>query len=358
LWIGGAEMVVRHLARSIDRRHFNVSVCYLRQSGQIGDELAREGIDIVGVSERSGQKTDYLTFVKLLRIIRDRRIDVLHTHTTHGLVDATLCKLLLPRLRVVHTFHFGNYPHTRPRVLWMEGICSRFADRLCAVGEVQRQQLRSVFRFREDRLRTVWNGVTPPTGSSDPEFRKRIGAENCILVGTIATLIEQKGLSDLLATARIVKDKRNDVKFSVVGDGGLRARLESERDRLRLEDTVVFTGWVPRAADVAMPVFDVFFQPSLWEAMSMVTLEAMAAEKPVVVTDVGENPHIIDDGVNGLVVRPRDVDAMVLALLRLVQDERLRKRLGRAAKRTFEEHFTVGRMVSTYEKLYLEALRR
>ena len=65
---------------------------------------------------------------------------------------------------------------------------------------------------------------------------------------------------------------------------------------------VVLAGWVPSAADVAVPAFDVFFQPSLWEAMSVAVLEAMAAGKPVVVTRVGENPHVIEDGVDGLLV--------------------------------------------------------
>ena len=76
--------------------------------------------------------------------IRERKIEVVHTHTTHGLVDATLCKLFMPRLKVIHTFHFGNYPHVKPRVKWMERIFSRGADRLYAVGKTQREQLRQV----------------------------------------------------------------------------------------------------------------------------------------------------------------------------------------------------------------------
>ena len=128
LWIGGAETVIRHLAQAIDRQRFNVTVCHLKQRGHVGDELAAAGVDIVGVSDSNQTKVDYLSFRKLLRVIRERQIDVIHAHTTHALVDACLCKLFVPGLKVVNTFHFGNYPHTRTRIMWMERIFSRLAE--------------------------------------------------------------------------------------------------------------------------------------------------------------------------------------------------------------------------------------
>src|SRR5687767_11352 len=160
LWIGGAESVMRHLAQTVDPQRFKVTVCHLKQRGHVGDELARAGVEIVGLSGEDPTAVDYLSFVKLFRLVRRRRIDVVHTHTTHGLVDAGLCKMLMPRLKVIHTFHFGNYPHTRSRIIWMEHVFSRVADRLLAVGEVQRQQVQRVFRLSDRRIDTIWNGVT------------------------------------------------------------------------------------------------------------------------------------------------------------------------------------------------------
>ncbi len=123
LWIGGAETVIRNLALAVDRRRFNVTVCCLKQRGTVGDELVKAGVEVIELP-RSGEGVDYFTFRKLLTIIRQRQIDVVHTHTAHGLVDATMCKLYARRLKVVHTFHFGNYPHTKPRIIWMERIFS------------------------------------------------------------------------------------------------------------------------------------------------------------------------------------------------------------------------------------------
>lgn len=357
LWIGGAETVMRHLAHAIDRRRFNVTVCHLKERGHIGDQLYREGIDIVGFPEPDSSRIDYLTFRKLLKVIRAKQIDVVHTHTAHGLVDSCLCKLFRPGLRVVHTFHFGNYPQIKvlpfgPRTMWMERVFSRLADRLIAVGDVQRGQIQALYGFSNSRIRTIRNGVAIRSSPEDATFRRKLGAENCILIGTIATLIEQKGLNDLLDVAKAVQGSGRKAIFAIVGEGHLREELEAKRRILGLEDTVILTGWVNNAADVALPAFDIFFQSSLWEAMSMVVLEAMAAGKAIVATRVGENGRIIEDGVEGLLSEPMDVSGMAAALERLIDDSALRARLGKAARSKVERTFTIQHMVKAYEAVY------
>lgn len=356
LWIGGAESVMQHLAQHLDRRRFNVSVCCLKQRGHVGDALERAGIEVIAFGDDSG-RVDYFTFRKVARLIRERRIDVVHTHTAHGLVDAALCRLLMPRLKIVHTFHFGNYPHTRPRIMWMERVFSRLAHRLLAVGNVQRRQLQKVYGLADDAIGTLWNGVDTAVHAPDPSFRDRTGAGDRLVVGTIATYIEQKGLRDLLHVARRVRDAGVDVYFMVVGEGALRAELETLRHSLGLDDDVALTGWVTNAAQVMLPNFDVFFQPSLWEAMSMVVLEAMAAGRPILATRVGENPHILHDGENGLLADPRDIDGMAAALIALARDPGLRRRLGTRAQRDVADHFSIAQMTSAYEQVYLGTMR-
>ena len=111
---------------------------------------------------------------------------------------------------------------------------------------------------------------------------------------------------------------------------------------------------VTDASKVALPEFDVFFQPSRWEAMSIAVLEAMAAGRPIVATRVGENPHVLQHGVDGLLAEPGDIQGMAEALGRLVRDAGLRQQLGAAAARKAAERFTVERMVRAYERIYLQ----
>jgi len=360
LWIGGAETVIRHLAERIDRRRFNVTVCCLKHRGHIGDELTRAGIEVIELLEPNGKQVDYFTFRKLLKVIRSRKIDVLHTHTTHGLVDAGLCRLLCrllrPGLRAIHTFHFGNYPHEQKRIIQMERMFSGRVDRLFAVGEAQRSQIKSLYGFGDDAIGTIRNGVVLSNGNGDAAFRARVHAEHRPIVGTIATYNEQKGLFDLIKVAKRVKERGVDAVFSVVGEGHLRPRLEAERRALGVEDNVELTGWVTNAATLALPQFDLFFQPSLWEAMSVVILEAMAAGKPIVATMVGENSRVLEHGVDGLLVQPGDIDGMADAICRVLQDDGLRGRLGEAARRKVTGQFTVDHMVRAYEQAYLDVL--
>jgi glycosyltransferase involved in cell wall biosynthesis len=351
--IGGAEVVIKHLVHSIDHRRFKVTVCCIKTLGIIGHELLRQGFDVVTLAEAGQTKVDYLTFLKLWRLIRAKRIDIVHSHSTDALADAVTCRLLAPSLKVVHTFHFGNYPHADRQNLRIERVFSRFANRLVAVGDVQRQQVMSTFRIKGDAIDRIWNGVPIEAAVPDGSFRRSVGGADRVLIGTIATLIPQKGLADLLEVAHRLRRIHSEVLFAIVGEGRLRSELESMRDQLGLKDTVVLSGWVKDASRVVLPEFDVFLQTSRWEAMSVAVLEAMAAGRAILATRVGENSRIIEHGVEGLLVEPGDVDGMTDSLSRLVGDPALRQRLGTAAARRASEQFSVDRMVRAYEDLYL-----
>jgi glycosyltransferase involved in cell wall biosynthesis len=377
LRIGGAEVVIQNLARTIDRRRFNVTVAHTKDVGHIGAEMQRTAVDLVDLRKGSwlkGRAFAYLSFVALVSLVRRKRVDVIHTHNVDGLADAALCKLLVRNVKTVHTFHFGKYPGARwflsstdatairRRLMWMERLFSLLTDRLISVGDVQRQLLQATYGFRSQSIKTVWNGVTSPSPVAEhSRLRSQLEAQDSVVIGTIATMIEQKGLHDLLHVARIVKDAGGfgrSVKFVVVGEGRLRKELEARRAELGLDDLVLFTGWITDAARVALPAFDVLFQPSLWEAMSVVVLEAMAEGKPVVATRVGENPRVIEHGVDGLLVDATDAPGMAAALASLIQSETLRRQMGQAGRRKFEQYFTVEHMARAYEQIYTEVVRQ
>lgn len=357
LWIGGTEVVIQNLCHTLDRRLFNVSVCHLKERGNIGDDLHRAGVDIVGIPpSKVFKRANYLSFLELLKVIRNKKIDIIHSHTTYSLTDSALCKLFSPSVKLVHTFHFGNYPHDDKRRMLMERVFSRVADCLVAVGDHQRQTIEQAYGFSSSRMRKIWNGVTALDMGEEHDLRSVIGPEKRLVVGTIATLYEQKGITFLLDVAARLKSQGEKVTFIVAGEGPLRKELEQKCQRLGLTDTVYLIGWVKDAAVRLLPKVDVFFQPSLWEAMSVVVLEAMAVGKPIVATRVGENPKVIEHDRDGLLVDPRNVDQMVSALSRLIHEPDLRGRLGVEAKKKFYQTFTADQMAREYERLYLEVL--
>lgn len=356
LGLGGAEVVVRDLARGLDRNGFDVCICCTKGlGGSIGEELVRDGFDVFVLPGQQDGRVDYLTALKFRRVIKDRSIDIVHTHAMAALLDASPCRLTMPGLRLVHTFHYGNYPYDSWRYHLMEGLCARAVDKLIAVGWEQRRRIQSTYRLGDSQIDMIWNGIAPASPMPGAAFRSEVGTGDRLLIGTIAKLIEQKGLDDLLSVARRCRDADDRMQFVIVGEGPLRSMLEHRCHELGLEDTVVMTGWIPNAAARALPAFDVFFQPSRWEAMSIAILEAMASGAAIVATRVGDNPHVLEDGVSGLLVDSGDIGGMVNALARCGERD-LRLRLGRAARARLEEKFKLEHMIRSYERIYRDLL--
>jgi glycosyltransferase involved in cell wall biosynthesis len=219
------------------------------------------------------------------------------------------------------------------------------------VGHAQAAALRAMYGIPAARLRVLWNGVddalraapaSPAGGASPP------------VILSVSTVTAQKGLEHLIDAARMLRDGGDNFRLEIVGDGPLRASLEARSHAHALEGNVLFRGWVPQASAHALPTADIFVQSSLWEAMSVVVLEAMAAGKPMVVTRVGENPHVLDGENNGLLVPPGDPGALAEALRRLLRDAQLRARLGAAARAHYLANFTTRHMIAAYQSLYRE----
>jgi glycosyltransferase involved in cell wall biosynthesis len=353
LHTGGAERVIAAIAPNLDRERFDVAVCYLKESGSIGEELVRAGVEVVPIPGRRGSG-DKLTSLKLRRLIRQRGADVLHTHDTHGFMDASICRLLMPGIRHVHTFHWGRYPELYWRYRWIERVFWRVPDRLIAVGHGQAAGIRALHPIPESRIQVLWNGVDAPQPDVAPEIAALTASCERPVIASASTLIEQKGLPHLLEACALLRQRGLKFTLLLIGGGHLQKSLEERARALQLEGTVRFLGWVHGASSRALPACDIFVQSSLWEAMSIVVLEAMSLAKPMVVTRVGENAHVVQDGHTGLIVPPANPAALADGLERLIRDPALRERLGAAARARHREHFTVRHMIDAYQKVYEE----
>lgn len=359
LHIGGAEEVTANLCRHIDKSRFDVAVCYLKEQGMVGEKIAAEGTEVIGVPRSTRFKTDYFTALRLRQLLKKRRIQLAHSHDCHALADTTLCRLTTPGLRTVHTFHYGRYPQRDKPFRTIESLCWRFVDQPVAVSSVQRGNINQLYGIPDGRMKVVWNGVDRQASGPVPEFIQRHRDQGRIVIGSINTLIEQKGMFDLLETAaRLKQQGMNRHVFLIAGEGHLRAPLEARRRELGLDDEVILLGWVKDAARVMMDHIDIFFQPSLWEAMSIVLLEAMAAGRAIVATRVGETPLVAEDGMSALLVDAGDIPAMSEALGGLLTSTERRHALGQAAAARYAQDFTAQAMAERYMTLYDTVLAR
>jgi glycosyltransferase involved in cell wall biosynthesis len=346
----GAELVVANLCRTINRELFNVSVCHLKERGEKGEQLCSEGYDIVALPGKNPGKTNYFSFLTLKKLLLEKDIDLLHSHDRASLFDCAQAKIITPRVKLLHTFHFGNYPHIPKRHLLLEGFFSRFVDQLVAVGHGQKKQISTTFKIQENRIKTIYNGIqplpyTPPEKATD-------GIDTPLIIGAMSTFTQQKGISYLLEIALKIKNAEGRAVFWVAGDGPLRPQLEKDKKAMGLDEHVLFLGWIPDAAQKILPQIDIFLQTSLWEAMSVAILEAMSAGKPVVATDVGENRIITEKASSGFIVKPRDTEETVRHLLQLIDNRELRLELGKNGRTAVNSLYNVDTMTKNYEETY------
>jgi glycosyltransferase involved in cell wall biosynthesis len=258
---------------------------------------------------------------------------------------------------LINTDHCKQYPiELRWQVL--EKGCSLVADSIVAVSEHTRDELIQYQRIAPAKLQVIRNGidVTFTRPDSPEDIRRELGlAPDDIVIGTAARLEPQKGLDLLIDSVPLLVKVLPKVRVVIVGGGSLEAELRQRADALGLGNRVIITGYRTDAVDV-MRTFDCFVQTSIFEGMPMALLEAMALEKPIVASAVGGVPEVVEDGVTGTLLHDRSPEHLARAILDLLVDPAVGRRVGAAGRARYEQHFTARAMVSQYERLYAHYL--
>ena len=174
---------------------------------------------------------------------------------------------------------------------------------------------------------------------------------NSILIGTIANFYPTKGLSYLIEAAAKLKTKHN-FQIVIIGDGIERTYLESLITKYNLEENIILAGQIPEAAKY-LKAFDIFVLPSIKEGLPYAILEAMAAGLPIVATNVGGISEMITDNESGLLVPPKNPEALAEALKKLIDAPELRARLGQNAAATAAAKFSLKEMLKKTRQIYL-----
>lgn len=359
--LGGGQAVLLALARNLDRGRFDVSVCS-GSGGPLEDEVRRLGLAFHPA--RFGKTPSAASGRDLARLLSAHQFDILHTHGgIAGLFGRRAArKAGIPV--VVHTLHGIHYLHYRNLALrrlyiGLERSMSRATSAVICVSEADLEQARRHRLAPDDRLRLIRNGVAAAGRDDDPERVRRISAlcfrltPGSPVVGTVARLHRQKGVEYFVRAAAAVLKKRPATMFVIVGGGPLEDRLKAEVSRLGLADRMILAGERSDALDW-LSLFDVFVLPSLWEGLPLVLIEAAILGRPIAATDIDGTREIIRDGETGLLVPPADAPALAQAVLRLLEDPGLARRLGEAARKEIPPAFSLERMVSETERLYLD----
>jgi glycosyltransferase involved in cell wall biosynthesis len=335
----------------------------------VADDL---GVDVVRIEELGREISplrDVMATIRLARLIRRERPDILHTHTakagTVGRVAALLAGSRRPPI-VVHTFHghvlrgyFGPARSLFFRLLerWLASrttalvaVSPQVRDDLVSLGVAPRE------RFVVIRLGIELGERVAAEQNGRAESRRYLGIPgDRFAVGWIGRMTAVKRTDDVLVAFRRLRDSGVDACLCMVGDGPDRLQLERRAHELGVVRDTLFLGYQEDVAPF-YAAFDALVLPSGNEGTPVSAIEALAAGRPVVATRVGGVPDVVRDGEDGFLVEPGATDDLADRLERLARDPGLRERMGSEGRARVVPRYAVDRLVDDVDRLYRSLL--
>lgn len=353
--VGGQERVALDLAIGQKAAGHRVAVMSLapQPDGMLAQEFTAAGIDILHCEKRA-HGIDPTLGARIAVALRKRGVDVVHTHNPMPLIYAA------PAARVIgaaaiHTKHGRNPANFSNRAL--RRVAAQCVHFFVAVSDITAEQALAQHDCQPSKLRTISNGIRleryVPDAKLRAETRAELGLGDAWVVGTVGRLDEFKNQSMLIRAMAPMLSQQ--CRLVIVGDGPSRADIEAAVARLPEPRFVVVTG---RRMDVPriMPAFDVFALSSTSEGLPLVVPEAMSAGLPIVATEVGGLPSVVDEDSTGKLVAVDEI-AMRNALAELMADRARTRSMGATARKTAHARFSAERMNAEYLALYLQARR-
>lgn len=359
LGMGGAETQLVRLATGLKGRGWEVSVVSLISSGYIAQDLEQAQVPAISLEMRPG-RPDPRAVLALARYLRKQKPQIVHTHMVHANLLGRVARLLAPVPVLISTAHNIN-----EGPFWRE-IAYRLTDPWCdlttQVSQAGLKRYVGVGAVPKEKIRFVPNGINSLEFSPDPELRARIRGELgwseqfvWLAVGRFA---DAKDYPNMLQAFAKVHALRHEARLMIAGLG---EQMEATRQLARtlgLNDSVRFLG-LRKDISALMNAADGYVMSSAWEGLPMVLLEAASTGLPMVATDVGGNREVVREGQTGYLVPPKNAESLSTAMLRLMAlPEEQRRRMGEAARAFVQEHYSLESVLTQWETIYAEQLRR
>jgi glycosyltransferase involved in cell wall biosynthesis len=347
LGIGGQERLVVYLSRELASRGHIASIVSLSPGGVLRDEA--QGIRVYDATRANG--VDVSLVGRLAWLIRSLRADVVHTHNPAPMLHAVPAAILARVRRRIHTKHGANIYGTRG--LWAARAAVRALHAVVAVSPQTAEVARWKERVPGRRLHVVPNGIPlspfgPRAAESRALIRRELGiGAEAFVVGSVGRLAKEKDYPALVGALAGTLSKR--VQLVLVGEGDARREIEAAIPPA-LAPYVKLTG-ERRDVPALLASFDLFVLASRTEGLPLAVPEAMASSLPIVATAVGGLPSVVTHDC-GVLVPPRDQEALRGAIESLVRDPVRARVMGECARRQALERFSIERMADAYERIY------
>jgi glycosyltransferase involved in cell wall biosynthesis len=356
---GGGSVVVLAITRALIERGDQVWVLSFEEENDrrfrdVGAKLVRPPFWSDSLSPLDG-----LVGLSLWNVCRKERFDLVATHTSKGGFIGRIAARCAGVPHIVHHAHGFSFnrvlsPRSFRFCVALERFAARFGDYTISVNDQHRQQAIALKVSTPESICTVHNGIdiSPFSAGSGAELRRELGiGDDVPLIGAVGRMAPQKGFTYLIQAMPHVLAKIPNARLILAGGGPLRNELESEAAARGVSGKIDFLDFRRDVPDL-LAAFDCFVQPSLWEGLSISLIEALAAGRPLVATDIDGNREVVRHEETGLLVPPADVEALADGISRILLDRNLSARLAENARSAAHSQFSEQRMVQQNLAVY------
>lgn len=347
---GGAETyILKTIERMKKKRVKFFVICDHKGSNHDKIEKVCSNVEIININSVLDIKAAY----KIAKFCRDNNINIIQSHFLRESFVAVIAKLFNPRIKVIWTMHL-IYEEKRSILNFLNRLFSLGTSSIICVSEAVKKSLAKI-GINHKKLATVLNGVD--TDYFKPTYNGSIREEldiekDDILLTTVSRFQEIKGHDFLIDVLNELK-LNYDIKFKalLVGDGEEMDNIKNKVLKLGLEDNVIFAGYredTPRILTES----DIYISPSKNEAISFSIMEALACQVPVVATEVGGVPEVINKGKCGIMVNYGDKKEFAKAIFELYNNKNEYEEMKKNSRQLIEENFSLENMIEQTYNLY------
>lgn len=353
--VGGAEQMLLEILPRLENSELKNTVYCLMGRGLIGDELQKRNIPVIYLNYRHFWNLPR-TIIRFLKIMKQNKPDSVVTYLIHADLFG---RILAPWAGINSVISFKRGALLQWEFLkYFDHLTSQLVTRYLTVSNTLRAKLINELKISPSKIQVVYNGVDLKyfQNQNHKIDRSEFGlSNNMIVLSIIASLRRGKGHRELLwALSSILRNEeyRGKIKLLIVGNGEKRESLHGLSAKLKLTNDVIFTG-TRQDIPAILNIIDIFVLPTYFEGMSVALLEAMAAKKPIVTTDIPENREILKSYYSALLVPPRNVDLLAQAIISLIENQSLKNHLAQNAYQECLHKYTIETTVSELKNIFL-----
>ncbi len=353
--VGGIEKRILKVLPILNKPPFELSVCCLRERGELADKLEEQGIKVHLIPFKT--RLDPFALYKLAKLIKSEKYHILHSHMYRSNIPTTIAGKIARSPVIISQIHNINTWETR-RQKFLDKFLCRYRNGIIAVSEEVKNDIINKLCVPQEFCKVIYNGVESDKFgnlSKNKNILKPLGiSENDCVIITAARLVEQKNHKASIKAFSKISKICPDCKMIFAGSGKLEDNLKNMVNELSLGNKIFFLGKRDDIPEI-LAASDIFLMPSYKEGFSNAILEAMASELPVIISDIGCNREAVKDGDEGFLIKPDNIEQISEKILTLVNNAKLRKETGAKAKAR-AQMFSIDKMVENLQNYYLSLL--